>query len=250
MLPVVEMFGPTIQGEGKRMGAVSAFIRFGGCNFSCAGFKVPYEVNGETRYGCDSYFAVDKSFKDTWKFMDYREIVDALDCHINTPNHYHKTDLVITGGEPLLHWNNQDFQSLLQYYISRGHKVTIETNASIDIKFDKDYQKEISFSMSVKLSNSGESERKRLKIDVIDNILVNSKGSYLKFVVSHSNDILEIEELLKALPYYADVYLMPLGETKEQLSKSREIVVDTCIEKGFMYSDRLHIVVWDNKQGV
>ena len=34
MLAIMEMFGPTIQGEGARAGNISFFIRFGGCNFS------------------------------------------------------------------------------------------------------------------------------------------------------------------------------------------------------------------------
>ena len=33
--PVVEIFGPTIQGEGALAGKVTHFVRFGGCDFAC-----------------------------------------------------------------------------------------------------------------------------------------------------------------------------------------------------------------------
>ena len=44
MLEVNEIFGPTIQGEGKLVGNLSIFIRFGKCNFKCVGFNVEYET--------------------------------------------------------------------------------------------------------------------------------------------------------------------------------------------------------------
>src|SRR4051794_1846788 len=33
--PVVEVFGPTIQGEGPQAGRPAYFVRFGGCDFRC-----------------------------------------------------------------------------------------------------------------------------------------------------------------------------------------------------------------------
>jgi organic radical activating enzyme len=55
----------SLQGEGKRVGIPSIFIRFTGCNMECQGFGVKYNdpITGELKYGCDSYYAVDKSFK-------------------------------------------------------------------------------------------------------------------------------------------------------------------------------------------
>jgi 7-carboxy-7-deazaguanine synthase len=34
--PVVEVFGPTIQGEGELAGMPTAFVRFGGCDYRCS----------------------------------------------------------------------------------------------------------------------------------------------------------------------------------------------------------------------
>ena len=55
MLEVNEIFGPTIQGEGKLVGNLSIFIRFGKCNFKCVGFNVEYETpSGVKKCACDS----------------------------------------------------------------------------------------------------------------------------------------------------------------------------------------------------
>ena len=44
MLQIDEIFGVTIQGEGKRIGNPSIFIRSGRCNMKCSGFKVGYKT--------------------------------------------------------------------------------------------------------------------------------------------------------------------------------------------------------------
>jgi organic radical activating enzyme len=47
-----------------------------------------------------------------------------------------------------------------------------------------------------------------------------------------------------------EVYLMPLGDTSDKIDTNSESVINLALEKGFKYSDRLHIRVWDNKRGV
>lgn len=152
-----------------------------------------------------------------------------------------------------MHWKNQDFQNFVAYYISRGHKVTIETNASLDIEFTRKYQKEIIFSMSVKLSNSAEPEEKRINIETLNKIVEETSSSYFKFVIDKENinEIeKEIDSILEKLPYYASVYLMPMGETKEILEKNAPSTIELCMKKNFNYSDRIHIRIWDSKPGV
>ena len=60
----------------------------------------------------------------------------------------------------------------------------------------------------------------------------------------------EIDAILKEIPAYCDVYLMPLGGTRETLSYNAQSVIELCIKKGFKYSDRIHIRIWDSKPGV
>ncbi|WP_072679871.1 7-carboxy-7-deazaguanine synthase QueE [Arcobacter sp. LA11] len=249
MLEINEIFGPTIQGEGKLIGTPSIFIRVGKCNMKCEGFNVEYETpSGIKKCSCDSYYAVDPAFKEQWHRMSCDDIINKV--KELKPNY--NVDIVITGGEPLLYWQNEEFQSLLEYYIKNGYKITIETNASLNINLNKEYQKKILFSMSVKLSNSLEPLKKRVNIDTLTQILNNTKDSYLKFVIDKKFKIKaneEINSILKQIPK-AEVYLMPMGDTAKEINQNSETVIDMAIENGFKYCDRLHIRVWDNKRGV
>ena len=106
--------------------------------------------SGVKKCACDSYYAVDTEFKDTWtKYKSYDEIVNEVDILLSKyPNNY-KIDIVITGGEPLLYWNKEEFQKLLKHYIENGHKVTIETNASLNLNFEFNYQKNMDSSFAI-----------------------------------------------------------------------------------------------------
>ncbi len=254
MLEVNEIFGPTIQGEGKLVGTPSIFIRFGKCNFKCAGFNVEYETpSGKKKFACDSYYAVDTEFRSSWNsYNSYLDIVSEINNLLISYDYQFKIDIVITGGEPLLYWNNIEFQRLLKHYIENGHKVTIETNASLNIELNEDYQKQILFSMSVKLSNSLEKLKKRVNKTTLNNILLNSKESYLKFVIGDDfldSAILEIQDILKDIPK-CEVFLMPLGDSAKKIDENSLEVINLAIKYGFKYSDRLHIRVWNNKRGV
>lgn len=41
-LPVIEIFGPTLQGEGRLVGCKTLFVRLAGCDWSCAWCDTPY----------------------------------------------------------------------------------------------------------------------------------------------------------------------------------------------------------------
>ncbi|TLP41218.1 7-carboxy-7-deazaguanine synthase QueE [Arcobacter arenosus] len=249
MLEINEIFGPTIQGEGKLIGTPSIFIRVGKCNMKCVGFNVEYETpSGIKKCSCDSYYAVDTAFKEQWHKMSCDDIIKKVEEL--KPNY--NVDIVITGGEPLLYWQNEEFQSLLKYYVENNYKVTIETNASLNINFTQEYQEKILFSMSVKLSNSLEPLKKRVNIDTLTSIINKSKDSYLKFVIDKdfkNQAIKEIKDILSKIPK-VEVYLMPMGDTAQEINANCETVIDMSIENGFKYCDRLHIRVWDNKRGV
>ena len=251
MLEITEIFGPTIQGEGQKIGTPSIFIRFGKCNLSCKGFEVMYETpSGEKKYSCDSYYAVDTDFKQYWNnYEKFEEIINQVKKI--EPTNY-KPDIVITGGEPLLYWRNEEFQKLIEYYINNHYNVTIETNATIYIDINKEYQKKILFSMSVKLSNSTESIKKRVNSKALKNIINNINNKYLKFVISKeslNNAKEEIKNILKQIPK-VNVYLMPMGDTIKTINNNSPAVINFALQEGYLYSDRLHIRVWNDQRGV
>jgi len=250
MLEINEIFGPTIQGEGKKIGTPSVFVRFGKCNMQCAGFEVEYETpSGIKKYSCDSYYASDIAFRDQWqKYKSAEDLILELEKILPS----YKVDIVLTGGEPLLYWDDVEFQKFIHYYIEKNYHITIETNGSLDIELNQEWQKKILFSLSVKLSNSGEPLSKRVNINTLTNIINFVDDCYLKFVVdidSLETASKEIDMILNDIPK-CEVYLMPMGDTAKIIDKNSLSVINLAIDKGYKYSDRLHIRVWDNKRGV
>lgn len=264
-LPVVEIFGNTIQGEGPYLGP-AVFVRFGMCNLKCEGFGCTRVApNGETIVGCDTIHAVSPKFKSTWtEYTKATDLIDAIN-KVGDPmlERYRelgtnkKFQLVITGGEPTMWWNSEVFQTMLKYFHSRDFHITIETNASRMIEFTEDYQRALQFSMSVKLSVSGEPERKRLNFDAINNIIENSTDSYFKFVVNPETWDETSKEILNILnstnsskSHNTQVFLMPLGETIEKQLKNTRFVFDVCAKYGFSFTPRAHILAYDDLDGV
>ena len=119
------------------------------------------------------------------------------------------------------------------------------------VDFDKfEIYKNCHFALGVKLANSGVSEQKRINLDAILAIKNNAKSSFLKFVLSRF-DKSELEEILDIknranLP----VWCMAMGANKEELSKNALKTAEFAIKHGFNYSERIHIRLWGDKEGV
>ena len=241
-LPLVEHFY-SFQGEGKYAGTPSVFIRLGGCNLGCKGFGVKYE--GVT--GCDSIKAVyEERFGGDWKRVD--DLISVVESHIKGLDF--KPDIVITGGEPLLHYQNPTLLKLLDHYIKRGFRITIETNATIKIDFvSYPIYKSVVFAMSVKLQNSGEAKSKRVNFEAIRSITQNAKESFFKFVLC--KDDIKTKEIGEIISYFKDtpIYCMPMGSTSNELSLNDRAVAEFCIKNGYNYVDRMHIRLWSNEEG-
>lgn len=255
MIYLVESFY-TFQGEGRYAGTPSVFIRFGGCNLRCEGFNTKTTLkNGAVLTGCDSIRAVDrKSFLSHWKKIeDENVLIKEIEQYLKKPNC--KPDIVFTGGEPLLYHKEDIFCETIKYFISLEYRITIETNATINIDFEK-YPcfKDVVFAMSVKLSNSKEPYEKRVNKEAISSILCNTKDSFFKFVLD--KNIIDSKKAQKEIKDIimkfnnSKVYCMPLGSSAEELKQHDKAVANFCIENCFCYMDRLHIRLWNNKEKV
>lgn len=252
MIYLVEHFY-SIQGEGRYIGTPSVFFRFGGCNMTCEGFNCSELLENATRIlGCDTIYAVNKEhFLKNWTVIEkFQELLSILDSYeLNN-----KVDIVLTGGEPLIYAQNEVFVAFLDALHKRGHRITFETNGSLAVDFEKySVYKECIFSLSVKLSNSGESVKKRIRPDVIRSITQNAKDAFFKFSIEPHTIGEDLDKEIKEILTYGRntlVYCMPVASCKEELEKNSLPIIEYCKAKMYNFSDRLHMRVWDNDKGV
>lgn len=251
-LNLVESF-LSIQGEGASSGKLAIFLRFAGCNLTCKGFGVSKisPKTGEELTGCDTIRAVYTShFK--YQNLTSQEILSIIKKY--DKNLHQKPIVVITGGEPLLHYKNEDFINLVQNLLDENYGVHFETNGTIEIDFSKfQIYKNCTFAISVKLSASGENKAKRINETALKAIKNSAKESFYKFVINDeliqsgqaADEIFEILEICDN-----DVFCMPQGYDKISLEKNARSVAEFCIKFGFNYTDRVHIRLWGDKDGV
>ncbi len=251
MIYLVEHFF-SIQGEGRRLGTPSIFLRFGGCNMKCPGFATAVKTpDGNEVIGCDTAYAVfSKEFKSTWqKIESAQELIDIVTSY----QLKYKADIVLTGGEPLIYANEAILVEFLQDLVQKGHEITFETNGSMPVDF-KTYPvySYCRFALSVKLECSGETKELRLDFPVLQNIIDNAKDSFYKFTLPTKqldSVAKEIEDIVTQSARI-DTYCMPMSDSRKNLEERCENVIEFCKEQGFIYSDRLHIRIWDEIQGV
>jgi len=223
--PVCEVFC-SIQGEGFNLGRPSVFVRFGGCNLKCR-FKDK---------ACDTPYAM------VAKREDFKKVDDVVDLILR----YNIQHIVFTGGEPLLY---QDFIINLLKQLP-NHTFEVETNGTIPPKpFLK--KRCVIFNVSPKLKSSNQLnniyDRKRINHIALKQFP--KDNTIFKFVVVSEDDLTEIN-ILQRKYRYIPIYLMPEGITRQDVIKHSPQVVKMCIDYGFNFSPREHIIIWDNKRGV
>jgi organic radical activating enzyme len=107
--------------------------------------------------------------------------------------------------------------------------------------------------LSIKLSNSGEQKATRINKKAIKSIIQNAKESFFKFTID-KNLIQKTakEEINEIVCDFSDVevFVMPVGDSREVIASNDKSVFNFCIKENFRYSDRLHIRVFDTTQGV
>ncbi|MFT7003903.1 MAG: 7-carboxy-7-deazaguanine synthase [Sulfurimonas sp.] len=253
MLYLVEHFY-SIQGEGRYTGVPSLFFRFGGCNMKCEGFACEeLAPDGTKVLGCDTVYAVNKEhFSFNWiPIQKSQELLNVLDLY-ELPQR--PVDIVLTGGEPLLYASDPIFVDFLQKLHAKGHQISFETNGSISVDFEKyPIYKECIFALSVKLSNSKEPFSKRVKGNVLYNLASNAKEAFFKFSIDAESINLGLDDEIFDITLHSPktrVYCMPLGGSKAEVEANTEPLIEFCKAKGYNFSDRLHIRVWDENKGV
>lgn len=271
----------SIEGEGPYTGQPTLFIRFFGCNFTCSGFNNPEggvivyakeQLKDKFQYskGCDSAYSWHPNFKDQAKFYTVDELVEVLDTfkrqhlgNIFKGNPFNPI-LCFTGGEPMLY---QDFiaELLCTSYVydnfSNSH-LLFESNGSIEpeanlLEAVQNYS--VTWSFSPKLSASGEPWEKAIRPEVYVHTEWHD-ALYLKFVTDGSNEMLaEIEKAVDEINTLliednrsisaSQIWLMPMGTTKEQQEQIQRKVALQAIKHGYNFCARVHVWVFDNEIG-
>lgn len=281
-IKVSELFY-SLQGEGRFMGVPSVFLRTFGCNFQCRGFGMPkgkftdepeiiaengpyikYEDLPLAETGCDSYASWHPKFKDLSPFMEIDELVDKI-LELLPYKKWMDEHLVITGGEPLLGWQKV-YPALLEHPKMQELKnITFETNGTQPLSNEfKEYlytwnQRQfphggggdITFSVSAKLSCSGESREDAIKPKVVYDY--ETVGfAYLKFVVATEEDVeeaIETIDIYRAEGFDGPIYLMPVGGVTNVYNLNAKRVAELALQNGLRYSDRLHLPLFGNNWG-
>jgi 7-carboxy-7-deazaguanine synthase len=164
--------------------------------------------------------------------------------------------LVITGGEPLLGWQRA-YPELLDLLHERGLRhITFETNGTQDLQPEfKQYLNnwfgEITFSVSPKLSVSGETWDDAIKPNIVWDY--ETYGiTYLKFVVEKIEDFDELDRAVhqyRLQGFAGPVFVMPVGGVVSVYDGNRINVADEALRRGYWYSPRLHVDLWGNGWG-
>jgi 7-carboxy-7-deazaguanine synthase len=237
MLYVNEIYGPVKQGEGPSAGMDCVFLRLSHCNLSCKFCDTPYTWNW-----------IGTDFEHPDKFDKAKEIHSMLPEDVFSTLRLlsmNYSAVVITGGEPLLQW-----KSLLPLVYEMDEcdwHIEVETNGTVwPGRSFVDAVTQIN--CSPKLANCGNDERDRIKPDVLKRLSASPKTIF-KFVIGSEDDLREVHELVDRFDM-RNVWLMPLGKTREQLASTSAMVRDMAQTNGWNYSPRLHIELHGDKRGV
>jgi 7-carboxy-7-deazaguanine synthase len=240
-IPVLEIFGPTIQGEGMVIGRKTMFVRTAGCDYQCS--------------WCDSAFTWDGSAKHEIRQMTSGEIWEEMstlgkDCFDH---------VTISGGNPALLSSIGDLVKLLK---EKGIKVALETQGSKGQTWMMDID---DLTISPKPPSSGMDT----DFEVLDLIIERLRGNNrldkhvsLKVVVFNDQDYeyaVKIHERYKDVPFYLQVGNDNTTSTEtdslvKDLLNQFEVLINKTMVDSRMNNVRvlpqLHTYVWGNKRGV
>lgn len=220
-MKVVEIFR-SIDGEGKRVGLPTTFIRLFGCNLKCS--------YCDTRYGCEG---------NGYAVMSIAGIVE--EC-----NRLGVRSITLTGGEPLIH---PGVKGLVEALLAEGYWVNIETNGSIDVD---NFRHEVTgnkdngiaklfFTVDYKCPCSGMEDKMDLKM-----YHKLRETDVVKFVVGSEADMDKALSVLEEVQTRAEVYFSPMFGSIEPSE-----IVDYILRHKLYdckVQVQLHKIVWNPEQ--
>ena len=247
VLPVLEVYR-CVQSEGSRFGRPTIAVRTTGCTHRC--------YFGEGGW-CDSWYTSIHPEKGTFTFNDIIKIYDE------NPQ---VKEMMLTGGSPTMH--PALVNEITHFANERGILVTIETEGSHFL--ETDYPLDL-ISLSPKFSNSVPvlgaitpngavadermikvHNRLRLNKDAIRKTIDYHKDYHFKPVWDGTEkNLAEIEEFRVEMNIPKEkTFVMPAGDTREQLIKMYPLVFEMVAERGYNMTGRDHIIAYNTERGV
>jgi 7-carboxy-7-deazaguanine synthase len=216
-MAVAEMF-TSINGEGLKQGAPATFIRFSGCNLTCA--------------WCDTKWANEEDCPAIYLTPD--EIYGyALDKGLS--------NVTLTGGEPLI---APHFGELLRKFADDTFFFTeIETNGSVPLDYIRRSGEKISFTVDCKLPSSGMSDR-----IVYKNFGLLGKRDCVKFVIGGGEDLEQAAAIMKdySLSKRTNIFLSPVKDIMNP-EEIADFIVKNALDARL--SLQLHKIIWGDRRG-
>ena len=239
-VPVMEIFGPTIQGEGMVVGQKTMFVRTAGCDYSCS--------------WCDSSFTWDGSGKHLIVQMTAEEIWSELKRLGGSGFSF----VTISGGNPALLRN---LDALIAILKENDIKIGVETQGSRwqDWLYDID-----ELTISPKPPSSGMITDFSVLSDIIEKLNLRNREQHisLKIVVFSKEDYEYAKQVhlrYPTIPFYLqigndDITTTDNPQLISHLLEKYQELIDWVIEdeelRDVKVLPQLHALVWGNKRGV
>ena len=247
-LPVLEVFGPTIQGEGIMIGVQTTFIRSVHCDYACRRCDSKHAVEPDQYKGKEIIYTAEELFAELMKIQGHCEWV------------------TISGGNPAL-W---DFSAFVELCQRAGIKVAVETQGSV-------YKPWLASVDQLTISPKGPGMQED-KADVLADLKTFMKqlthevvlGTAIKIPVFNYKDLDFAEKIVDIVrtvcqhgyilpPVYLSLGNEQIPGQDHGLSEHRNVLLDTMNDLIAQVLERpklahaivlpqLHVLVWGNKQ--
>ncbi|MGE7665275.1 7-carboxy-7-deazaguanine synthase QueE [Ureibacillus composti] len=239
-IPVMEIFGPTIQGEGMVVGQKTMFVRTAGCDYSCS--------------WCDSAFTWDGSGKNLINQMTAEEIWAELKRLGGDGFSF----VTISGGNPVLLRNLDALVAILK---ENGIQIGVETQGS---KWQEWLYEIDELTISPKPPSSGMKTDYSVLTDILEKLKTRNSHQHisLKIVVFNEEDYHYAKQVhlrYPTIPFYLQVGNDDIATTDNSQLVSKllaryEALIDRVMAdeelRDVKVLPQLHTLIWGNKRGV
>ncbi|MGJ9458434.1 7-carboxy-7-deazaguanine synthase QueE [Oceanobacillus sp. CF4.6] len=238
--PILEIFGPTIQGEGMVVGRKTMFVRTAGCDYRCS--------------WCDSAFTWDGSAKEEIERLTTDEIMTRL----KQTGGDHFDHVTISGGNPALLAN---LNELVETLHELNMEVALETQGS---RWQDWFLAIDDLTISPKPPSSKMNTNFETLDLIIKNLKINNrlKNTSLKVVIFDDEDLTyaeKVHERYPEVPFFLQVGNDDLVESEASNLASKLLIKYEWLIEKVVASTKLnhvrvlpqvHALIWGNKRGV